>query len=243
MRERGLNNLDDPLPSVSLSTAVLTIDAGMSQTVAIIAAGALAGAVMRVRVQVTGDALLSLLQDGNGLRASGGATYTLDLGGNTSTVLTIRDDGDKSLADNQTKTATLTIVDAGGADIGDQDTLTVTVRGSTVVPPLLVVGRLLLSLFMMAAGARLYRRRQRQVGLSFCDVFLRCPFAAFPRLRSPTHLMDSADWVRLALRASSTVPPRWSARPLSGPGRLTEIGCDVAAPAPRADPGAREAVR
>ena len=57
---------------------------------------------------------------------------------------------------------------------------------------------------------------------------LRCPFAAFLRLRPPTHLMDSADWVRLVLRASSTVPPRWSARPLSGPGRLTEIGCDVA---------------
>ena len=43
---------------------------------------------------------------------------------------------------------------------GDRDTLTVTVRGSTVVPALPVVGRLLLVLFMMAGGARLYRRRQ-----------------------------------------------------------------------------------
>ena len=150
VRERGLDNLDDPLPSVSLSTAVLTIHEGMSQTVAIIAQGDLANAVMRVRVQVTGDALPSLLQDGNGLRASGSGTYTLDLGGNTSTVLTIRADGDGSLADNQTQTATLTIVDAGGADIGDQDRLTVTVRGCTVVPALPVVGRLLLALFMMA---------------------------------------------------------------------------------------------
>ena len=106
---------DDPLPSVSLSTASLTIDEGMTETVAIIAQGALAGAVTRVRVQVAGDALLSLLQDGNGLRASGRGIYTVDLGDSTSTVLTIRADDDGSLAENQTKTATLTIVDAGGA--------------------------------------------------------------------------------------------------------------------------------
>ena len=58
---------DDAPPSVSLSTASLTIDEGMTQTVAIIAQGDLANAVMRVRVQVTGDALLSLSQDGTGL--------------------------------------------------------------------------------------------------------------------------------------------------------------------------------
>ena len=44
-------------------------------------------------------------------------------------------------------------------------------------------------------------------------------------------------------RVSTAVPPCWSARPLSGPGRLMEIGCSVVAPAPRADPVAREAVR
>ena len=151
---------DDPLPSVSLSTPALTIDEGMTQTVAIIAQGALANAVMRVGVQVTGDALISLLQDGNRLRASGSGTYTVDLGDSTSTVLTIRADEDESLLDGQTKTATLTIVDAGGADIGDRDTLTITVRGSTAVPALPLVGQLLLALLLMAGGARLYRRRQ-----------------------------------------------------------------------------------
>ena len=85
-------------------------------------------------------------------RASGGGTYTVDLGGNTSTVLTIRADGDESLTDNQTKTAMLTIVDAGGADIGDRDTLTVTVRGSTAVPALPLVGQLLLALLLMVVG-------------------------------------------------------------------------------------------
>ena len=73
-------------------------------------------------------------------------------------MLTIRADEDESLLDGQTKTATLTIVDAGGADIGDRDAVTVTVRGSTAVPALPLVGRLLLGLFMMAGGARLYRR-------------------------------------------------------------------------------------
>ena len=151
---------DDAPPSVSLSTSSLSIDEGMTQTVAIIAEGALANAVMRVRVQVTGDALLSLWQDGDQLAARGGATYTVDLGGNTSTVLTIRADGDESLEDNQTKTATVTIVDASGADIGDRDSVTVTVRGSTAVPALPLVGQLLLALALLAAGARLRNGRQ-----------------------------------------------------------------------------------
>ena len=150
---------DDPLPSVSLTTSTLTIDEGTTETVAIIAEGTLANAVMRVRVQVTGDALLSLWQDGNQLAARAGGTYTVDLGGNTSTVLTIRADEDETLLDNQTKTATVTIVDAGGADIGDRDTVTVTVRGSTAVPALPLVGPLLLALLLLAGGARLYRPR------------------------------------------------------------------------------------
>ena len=152
---------DDPLPSVSLSTPALTIDEGKTETIAIIAQGDLANAVMRVRVQVTGDALISLLQDGARLRASGSGTYTVDLRGNASTVLTIRADGDESLTDNQTRTATLTLIDAGGADIGDQDTLTVTVRGSTAVPVLPTIGQLLLTVLLLAGGLRLHRTRTR----------------------------------------------------------------------------------
>ena len=151
---------DDPLPVVSLTTAALTIDEGMTETVAILADGRLASEVMKVGVAVTGDALLSLLQDGRGLRANAGGSYTVDLGGNTSTILTIRADEDETLLDNQTKTATVTIVDASGADIGDRDTVTVTVRGSTAVPALPLVGQLLLALALLAAGARLRNRRQ-----------------------------------------------------------------------------------
>ena len=152
---------DDPLPSVSLSTPALTIDEGMTQTVAIIAQGDLANAVMRVGVQVTGDALISLLQDGRRLRANAAGSFTVDLGEDGISVLTIRADEDVSLTDGQARTATVTIVDAGGADIGDRDSVIVTVNGSTVVPALPLMGQLLLALFMMAGGARLYRRRQR----------------------------------------------------------------------------------
>ena len=134
----------------------------MTETVAIIAQGDLGQCGDERRyVPVTGDALLSLLQDGNRLRASGSGTYTVDLGGNTSTVLTIRADEDESLADNQTKTATVTIVDAGGADIGDRDTLTVTVRGSTAVPVLPTIGQLLLTVLLLAGGLRLHSTRTR----------------------------------------------------------------------------------
>ena len=150
---------DDPLPSVSLAPAAIAIDEGMTATVGIVAQGTLASAVMKVGVAVTGDALISLYQDGDQLAARGSGTYTVDLGDSTSTVLTIRADEDESLADNQTKTATLTIVDAGGADIGDQDTLTVTVRGSTAVPALSVVGQLLLALLLVAGGGWLQSRR------------------------------------------------------------------------------------
>ena len=89
---------DDPLPSVSLTTSSLAIDEGMTETVAIIAEGTLgqrghAGTPS----SVTGDALISLLQDGDQLAARAGGTYTVDLAGNASTVLTIRADGDETL--------------------------------------------------------------------------------------------------------------------------------------------------
>ena len=104
---------DDPLPTVSLAPRAIAVDEGMSQTFAIAADGRLADVVMQVGVRVTGDALISLWQDGNQLTARAGGTYTVDLGGNRSTVSTLRADEDESLTDNQTKTATLTIVDAG----------------------------------------------------------------------------------------------------------------------------------
>ena len=49
---------------------------------------------------------------------------------------------------------------ADGAEVGEGYWYTVNVNGSTAVPALPLVGQLLLALFLMAGGARLYRRRQ-----------------------------------------------------------------------------------
>ena len=75
------------------------------------------------------------------------------------TILTISADSDRALEDGMTSSATLTIESANGATIGDRDSLTVTVSGSTAVAALPLLAQLLLALFLMAGGARLYRRR------------------------------------------------------------------------------------
>ena len=143
---------EDPVPVVSLAPSALSINEGKSETVGIVAQGTLASAVMNVGVAVTGDAMISLLQDRRMLTANPDSSYTVELDVNGSAVLTIRADEDDRLADGQTKTATVTIVDAAGADIGNRDSVTVTVRGSTAVPSLPLVGQLLLALLLMAVG-------------------------------------------------------------------------------------------
>ncbi|MXY15770.1 MAG: hypothetical protein F4Y57_01880 [Acidobacteria bacterium] len=147
-----LNN--DPLPVVSLPVPAITIDEGMTQTATILTDGEFANLVMKVGVAVAGDALISLSQGRRTLRANADGTYTVNLDVNGSAVLTIRADGDEGLTDNQTKTATVTIVDANGGEIGNEDTLTVTVRGSTAVPALPLVGQLLLALMIAAVAWR-----------------------------------------------------------------------------------------
>lgn len=145
-----LNN--DPLPTVFLPTPAITIEEGMTQTAAILTDGELANLVMTVGVAVAGDALISLSQGGRTLRANADGTYSVDLDVNGSAVLTVRADGDEALTDNQTKMATVMIVDASGAEIGNEDTLTVTVRGSTAVPALPLIGQLLLALLIAAVA-------------------------------------------------------------------------------------------
>ena len=55
---------DDPVPVVDFATRALTIDEGGRQTVAVVAEGALGGAVMRVAVEAAGDARISIQQGG-----------------------------------------------------------------------------------------------------------------------------------------------------------------------------------
>ena len=156
-RIRILN--DDPVPVVEFASGALTIDEGESRTVAIVADGELAGAVMQVAVEAAGDARISIQQHDRRLDENPDGSLTVDLGASGTAVLTVLADADDTLAAGETKKATVQIVDANGAEVGDIDTLTVTVSGITDVPALPLVGQLLQALLLAGAGARLYRRR------------------------------------------------------------------------------------
>ena len=149
---------NEEIPTVSFATDAFSIDEGSSQSVGILAEGMLAGEVSTATVTVAGEAMISLWQGSNEVPIDDGSA-TIDL--SASARLTIMAESDPDLMDGATKTATLTITDADGADVDPgNDTLTVTVNGSTAVPALPLIGQLLLALFLMAGGARLYRRRQ-----------------------------------------------------------------------------------
>ena len=145
-------------PTVTFATTSIDIDEGETNTVAILADGELGPEVGMVMVSMSGDAMLSLWQGMDMLEATDGM-YAVDLMGSANTILTISADSDRALEDGMTSSATLMIESANGALIGDRDSLMVTVTGSTAVAALPLLGQLLLALFLMAGGARLYRRR------------------------------------------------------------------------------------
>ena len=74
--------------------------------------------------------------------------------------LTAKSYSDAALNDGDMAKKTWIIMSADGAEVGEGYWYTVNVSGSTAVPALPLVGQLLLALFLMAGGARLYRRRQ-----------------------------------------------------------------------------------
>ncbi len=150
---------EDPVPVVEFGSRALAVDEGGSQTVAIVTDGELARAVMQVAVEVAGDAQISMQQRDQPLDENPDGSFTVALSAGGTAVLTVLADADDSLASGETKQATVRIVDANGAEVGDIDTLTVTVSGATDVPALPLAGLLLQALLLVAAGARLYRRR------------------------------------------------------------------------------------
>ena len=143
-------------PTVTFSKSSISIEEGGMDTVHLLADGEQGDQVGSAAVSVSGDARISLHQNGSAI--SGGV---VSFGGSANAELTIRALGDESLEDGEEKTATVTITDASGANIGDPRAVTVTVVGSTAVPVLPLVGQLLLALLLTAGGARLYRRRQQ----------------------------------------------------------------------------------
>ena len=146
-------------PTVSFATTSIAVDEGDTNTVAIIADGKLGPEVGMVMVSMSGDAMLSLWQGMDMLEADDDGMFAVDLGGSANTILTISADSDAALEDGMTSSGTISIESANGADIGDRDAVTVTVSGSTAVAALPLLAQLLLALFLMAGGARLYRRR------------------------------------------------------------------------------------
>ena len=143
-------------PTVTFSKSSISIDEGGMDTVHLLADGDQGDQVGSAAVSVSGDALISLRQNGSSI--AGG---TVSFGGSANAELEIVSLMDRELEDGEEKTATVTITDASGANIGDPRVLTVTVVGATAVPALPLIGQLLLALFLMAGGARLYRRRQK----------------------------------------------------------------------------------
>ena len=151
---------NEAVPTVQFGTSSLNIDEGSTETVAILADEETGPEVDSVMVSLAGDAVLSLWQDGEMLEAGMDGMFEVDLMDSANAILTVSADSDRALEDGMTSMGTLKIESANGADIGDGDTVSVTVNGSTAVPALPLVGQLLLALFLMAGGARLYRRRQ-----------------------------------------------------------------------------------
>ena len=142
-------------PTVTFSKATLELDEGDSETVHLLADSDQGDQVGSATVRVSGDALISLRQDGSPI--SGG---NVSFGGSANAELTIVSLSDPDLEDGDESTATVTITNAGGANIGDPRAVTVTVVGSTAVPVFPLFAQLLLALLLMVGGARLYRRRQ-----------------------------------------------------------------------------------
>ena len=117
-----------------------------------------------VMVMVEGDAMLSTCGTTARCWRKWTATYAVDL--DDSAKAHPDDhvaDSDPDLEDGTDTAQGLDprgIESANGAHIGDATGSGSTVIGSTAVPALPLVGQLLLALFLMAGGARLYRRRQ-----------------------------------------------------------------------------------
>ena len=155
----GDSDVPGPLPTVSFLSTSLTLKEGASSTVRLQRTGDFRGEPGTVMVSMAGDAVLSLSQSGNALADDGAGNYSVSLSGGGLTDLTVTSDSDPDLEDGAEKSATLTISDGYGAVAGDSAMLSIAVIGSTAVPALPLVGQLLLALFLMVGGARLYRRR------------------------------------------------------------------------------------
>ena len=152
---------DEPIPTLSFSPTDVTIDEGGSVDTVLIAEGAHGSEVGMVKLMVEGDADVSLMQGDEMLEEMDGHVY-VDLGTSNSARLTAMSHESRELADGDMAYKAWKLVEGStdGAMIGEGSWFKVDVVGSTAVPALPLIGQLLLALFLMAGGSRLYRRRQ-----------------------------------------------------------------------------------
>ena len=152
---------DESAPTLSFSPTDVEVDEGGTTETVLLAQGPNAEDVGMVKLMIEGDAMVSLMQDGVMLEEMGGYVY-VDLGGNSSARLTAMSHMDPDLMDGEMAFKAWKLMDgsAEGVNIGEGYWFRVDVRGMTAVPALPLLGQLLLALFLMAGGARRYRRRQ-----------------------------------------------------------------------------------
>ena len=151
---------DEAAPTLSFSPTDVTIDEGGSTSTRLIADGSSATEVGMVKLMVEGDAMVSLMHEDTMLEEVDGYV-TVDMGMSNSARLTAMSHSDPDLMDGEMAYKAWKLMEGSSdAAIGDDYWFRVDVRGSTAVPALPLVGQLLLALFMMAGGSRLYRRRK-----------------------------------------------------------------------------------
>ena len=151
---------DDAVPTLSFSPTDVTIDEGGSVSTRLIADGQLASQVGMVKLMVEGDAMVDLYHEDTMLEEMDGYVM-VDLGNSNSARLTAMSMESRELQDGDMAYKAWKLVDGSSdAMIGDDSWFRVDVRGSTAVPALPLIGQLLLALFLMAGGSKLYRRRR-----------------------------------------------------------------------------------
>ena len=147
-------------PTLSFSPTDVTIDEGDSVSTRLIADGMSATEVGMVKLMVEGDAMVSLMHEDTMLEEMDGYVM-VDMGRSNSVRLTAMSHESRELQDGDMAYKAWKLTDGSSdAMIGDDSWFRVDVRGSTAVPALPLIGQLLLALFLMAGGSRLYRRRR-----------------------------------------------------------------------------------
>ena len=152
---------NDATPTVEFFPTDVFIDEGGEHDVLLSATGENSDDVMMATLRVEHDETDVGLyyKGGDKIEPNADGTLTVEIM-DGQVRLTAKSYSDPDLMDGDMAKKTWIVMSADGAEVGDGYWYTVNVSGSTAVPALPLVGQLLLALFLMAGGARLYRRRQ-----------------------------------------------------------------------------------